>query len=167
MKQEGKDHDAYFKLIKLLYVAERESLIETGRPIVGDQPCAMPRGAALTEIVDCICKERVAEGWLEFFAPVLGKRLSLKKDPGDGALSRYEKDKLAEVARRFHEQDRWDTADATHELPEYTKNAVEGSSKPIPIEDILEAGGVSGSAGSVARRAEEQQALMRALGSPS
>ena len=161
--QEGVDKDAYLKLIKLLYLAERACLIDTGRPLTGDQACAMPHGPALSVIADAIDKGQVAEGWSEYFAPVSGYRLVLKRDPGTGALSRYEMEKLAEVASRFRHKDRWQTRDETHHLPEWEKNNPGSSRRWIDVRDILEAGNAGDKLESVKRRAREDGAFARAL----
>ena len=39
-------------LIKLLYLADREALLETGYPITGDQMVSMPHGPVLSRIYD-------------------------------------------------------------------------------------------------------------------
>ncbi len=44
----------YFVLIKLLYLADRQSLIETGLPITGDKMVSMPHGPVLSQILDLI-----------------------------------------------------------------------------------------------------------------
>ena len=41
----------YIKLIKLLYLADRQSLIETGYTITGDQLVAMSDGPALNRVL--------------------------------------------------------------------------------------------------------------------
>ena len=38
---------AYIKLIKLMYLADRRCLIETGFPITGDRMVSMPKGPEL------------------------------------------------------------------------------------------------------------------------
>jgi uncharacterized phage-associated protein len=42
----------YMRLLKLLYIAERETLGRTGRPIVGGPVTAMERGPVLLEVLD-------------------------------------------------------------------------------------------------------------------
>ena len=44
----------YIRLLKLLYVADRESVRGTGFPITGDDPCAMRRGPVLSITHDLI-----------------------------------------------------------------------------------------------------------------
>lgn len=42
------------KLLKLLYLADRLSLLETGFPITGDAVVMMPNGPVLSRVYDCI-----------------------------------------------------------------------------------------------------------------
>ena len=41
------DAMSYMRLLKLLYLAERKSLAETGRPILGDRTIAMQQGPVM------------------------------------------------------------------------------------------------------------------------
>ena len=45
---------SYLLLIKLLYLADRLSLVEVGQPITGDKMVSMPHGPVLSEIYDFI-----------------------------------------------------------------------------------------------------------------
>ncbi len=164
MGQGGVDADAYLKIIKLLYVAERECLIETGCPLTGDRTCAMPYGPALSVIADAIGKQQVAEDWSEYFEPASDWRLVLKRNPGVSALSRYEMAKLAAAAQRFQGKDRWETSNDTHDLPEWEKHEPGKSSETIPVSDILEAGKASKKLRAATRRGREDRAFAQALG---
>ena len=164
LSQPGTDGDAYLKVIKLLYLADRESLLETGRPITGDKTVAMPHGTALSHATDLIRGQDFREEWSEFLATGRDKKLRIVKDPGQGLLCRYELDKLSGVARRYRRKTRWDMKDITHRLPEYRKNHPGQSSKEIPISDILEAGGKSDMLPSIKRAARSDLAFARAFG---
>jgi hypothetical protein len=61
-----------------------------------------------------------------------------------GDLSRYEIIKLHEVAQRFQEYDDWDIAEFSHTFSEWVKNKpTPGSSKRIPVDDVLAATGLT------------------------
>jgi len=45
---------SYLRLLKLLYMADRESLKETGWPIIGTQPVAMDYGPVHSEVYDLV-----------------------------------------------------------------------------------------------------------------
>lgn len=136
----------YTKLLKLLYIADRESLKETERSITEDNPVAMDRGPVLSSTLNLIngCHAK-AGTWERFIQRDIynGYIVNLVADPGRGRLSRYEIAKLQEVAHRFAGQDEWDMIEHTHTFHEWQKNHVKGSSRPIPLHDVLEAMGVA------------------------
>ena len=45
---------AYIRLLKLLYIADRELLAETGRTLTGDEAVAMKNGPVLSRVYDLI-----------------------------------------------------------------------------------------------------------------
>jgi uncharacterized phage-associated protein len=47
---------AYIKLIKLLYLADREALLRWGRPITTDRHVSMPKGPVVSQIYDLITR---------------------------------------------------------------------------------------------------------------
>jgi uncharacterized phage-associated protein len=56
------------RLLKLLYIPDRESLRETGRPITGGPVVAMERGPVLKEVYDLILgQHREMPFWAQFF----------------------------------------------------------------------------------------------------
>src|SRR5580700_367699 len=50
----------YMRLLKLLYIADREAVKETGRPITGGPLMAMERGPVLQEVYDLIRGQHAA-----------------------------------------------------------------------------------------------------------
>ncbi len=131
----------YFRLLKLLYIADRESLKETGRPIIGQTPVAMKYGPLHSEVYDLIKGQHIDEPqWAKFFQTD-GYRIELKEQPGIDTLSRYEIRKLNEVSQRYANLGDWELANLTHDFPEWKGRVVPGTSQPIPLEDILEAVG--------------------------
>ena len=150
---------SYLRMLKLLYLADRESLKETGRPITGDRVVAMEHGPVLSSVYDLIKGEHT--GWAEW-SEYLGKkgyRIELICDPGNGALSKYEIAKLRELTGRYAEQNEWDLVEIVHELEEWKKNDPGKSSKPIPIEDILDAIGRGADRDAILQDARDQAAF--------
>jgi uncharacterized phage-associated protein len=144
------------RLVKLLYMADRESIAETLRPVTGDDIVAMDHGPVPTRIYRLICRRDVESPLWDAYITQQGDRdLALTADPGQGKLSRYELAKLAEVADRYRSLKDYKIADITHDFPEWEKNQPpEGSKQDIPLNDILEALGLSGYKDRIA--AEEQ-----------
>lgn len=132
----------YMRLIKILYIAERESLKETGRPIIGGRIVALERGPVLESLLKLIRGEHLdSPKWSEFIHKE-NYHLEMVKDPGVGKLSRYVVEKLEEIAQRHENDDEWAMVRVTHSLPEWVKNDPGSSSKVIPLVDVFEAVGL-------------------------
>ena len=131
------------RLLKLLYIADRELLQTRMRPLTGDRPVAMRNGPVLSQTYDLI------KG-VDFGSPQWNtclrsevRNVHLIDDPGVGKLSRQEIQKLQEVSSRFAERDDWEVAEYTHGYPEWIKNQPDKTSyKAIPLDDLLEAIGL-------------------------
>ncbi len=134
----------YMRLLKVLYIAERESLGETGHPILGATIYAMERGPVMDEIYALMKGQ-------SFHAPEFQKyfvrdhyAIAMIDDPGNGDLTEYEIAKIQEVEERYADRDEWDMVNICHELQEWKKNDPGKSCKTIPLRDILDAVGISG-----------------------
>lgn len=130
----------YLKLLKLLYIADRETLRDKGHPITGGRFCAMPRGPANSFVCDFV-RGRVPVPMWNRFVECKGYDAFLVESPGTGGLSRYEIEKLKEVYRRYKHLSPFRLSALTHGFAEYLRNNPGHSSRPIPIRDILEAVG--------------------------
>ena len=131
----------FMKLLKLLYICDKESLKEIGKPITGDRVVAMKRGPVLSHIYNLIkgedCNYPVWNQYIE--KDRFDIFLKESEDPGIELLTKFEIEKINEVSERYCRCDEWDMVRITHELPEWKRNDPGESSKPIPDEDILEA----------------------------
>ncbi len=163
----GRRQLEYLAIMKLLYIADRESWKETGCSITGDAPLAMKNGPVLSGVYDLITHD--TEQGLAYWTQFIHQEdydLVLKADPGNEMLSPYEIKKLAEVARR-HEKDDWrQLIRVTHDLPEWQWNNPEEfgcKMKPIPLEDILKAVGRESDIDDIKRDAAAAVALQLAL----
>src|SRR6266699_3650584 len=87
----------YLTLLKMLYIADRESLKDRGRPITGDQVVAMKQGPVLSGVYDLINFNRPKDIslWARFFSKD-EYDLVLNEAPATDQLSRYEIRKLQE-----------------------------------------------------------------------
>ncbi|MCH8153266.1 MAG: SocA family protein [Planctomycetes bacterium] len=152
----------YMRLLKLLYIADRESLKETARPITGDRVVAMDRGTVLSGVFDLIKGQHIdARHWDEFIETARFD-VQLRGDPGNGKLSRYEIAKLQEISRRYESDDEWAMVDITHQFEEWRRNKPqEKSSRPIPLEDILDAVGRSADKHAIIQDASDAAAFDR------
>ncbi len=131
----------YMRLLKVLYIAERESLAESGKPITGSNVIAMERGPVLEDVFRLIRNQHISTPrWAEFLR-VDNYYLEMTSDPGVGLLSRFVTRKLEDVAQRHAQHDEWDMVEITHKLPEWEKNNPGTSWKDISLSDILAAVG--------------------------
>lgn len=134
----------YIRLLKLLYIADRESVAEIGRPILGSKIVALKKGPLHSRIYDLIKGEDIdSVQWGRFFRTV-GVEIERTENPGVGALSRFEIRKLKEVHDRFQDVDTWDLVETTHEFAEWRCNypdPEENTSRVICFEHLVEAVG--------------------------
>ena len=111
----------YMVLIKLLYLSDRQSLIETGMPITGDRMVSMPHGPVLSTTLNLI---KEAEGerspWHEYLTRPASLEVKVKRnDPDTDELSQYNLSVLRDVYCEFGKMNKWALRDLTHKLPEY------------------------------------------------
>lgn len=134
--------DNYMRLLKLLYIADRESLQEMGRPIIGDRFIALERGPTLSHLLD-LAKQRAYDSseW-DKYIELNGFEITLVQDPGNDKLCRYEIDKLKDIWLKRQNDDEWVVAKETEKFREWLKNKPEpGKRNDITLLDVLEAVG--------------------------
>ena len=83
----------YLRLVKLVYLADRRSIIDRGIPIVGGQYYSMRKGPAIGEVMDFV-NRRNAPHWKEIISPRFGNEVRLAGVPDFGTLSGSELDIL-------------------------------------------------------------------------
>ncbi len=127
---------SYLRLLKLLYIADREWLAETGESITGDRVYAMKQGPVLSTLYDLIKGNGTRAGEWDDFIHTDGYAVELVADPGRGELSKGIVEKLAEVTERYHQIDDWELSEHTHGFKEWVDH-FKGSASPIPWQDIL------------------------------
>lgn len=130
----------YMTLLKLLYLADRKSLLTTGSPITGAQPYSMKFGPVLSEIDDRVAQrkqDRSFPNWHRFIPRPAEKQftVSLVDGPGEGLLSVNDKNILNEIFDQFGHLNQMQLSELTHQLPEW--NDPGNTSVPIFIESIL------------------------------
>ena len=133
---------SYLKLIKLLYLADREGLLRWGRPITTDRFVSMERGPVLSRLLDL-----VSDGddpgapciWAKHIGAPANFEVELKSEAGRDELSDAEVGLLDEIFHEHGKKSRWELVDLTHKLPEWKDP--QGGAIPITARDILKAGG--------------------------
>jgi uncharacterized phage-associated protein len=155
------DRMEYMRLLKLLYIADREMLAETGAPITGDRALAMRHGPVLSQVYDLIKGQAARAGEWEHYVRSVNHNVELRNPIGRGKLNRAEVEKLQEVTERYQDDTVWDICGETHEFPEWKRNYVENTSATITWEEALEAQGKA----DIIEAVEKEEELRRYLDS--
>jgi uncharacterized phage-associated protein len=150
------------RLLKLLYIATRESFQEKGYPLVADRYASLDNGPILSRLYNIIKGEDVySVNWSQHIARD-GYMLQLQRDPGNDLLSRYEMRKLQEISTRMRDRDDFDIVNETHTFAEWRDP--QGSSIPIDMRDLLRAVGREEIADDIEAEADAQRNIAQALG---
>lgn len=133
----------YMKLIKLLYLADREAISAWEVPITFDQYVSMDNGPVLSKTYDLINWGAFPGNpsyWAEYISSPSNFEVSLLKTNEKNKLSEAELDLLQQIHKKYGKFNQWDLVTITHKLPEYTDP--KGSVIPINIRDILSGLGI-------------------------
>jgi uncharacterized phage-associated protein len=159
----GGQMDGY-ALIKILYLADRKSLAERGRPITGDAMVSMPLGPVLSRIYDEVKSppEIQNQFWKDYLTARDANHVSLRQsDFSTTELSQYEREALEAVYREYNHLSFRDLKELTHSLPEYTDP--QGSSLPIDPAVILKEMGWSDEDIQEARMSANEERFLRTI----
>lgn len=131
----------YLKLIKLLYMADRETVLHHGRPITGASPVSMAKGPVLSEVLDLVRERATSEAWSSRFDKG-GEPYEIKlrdaAQPPPKTLSKYECRVLGEVFQKYGQVDKWDLVEWLHDnIPEWDDPG--SSSLAIDFEEMIRA----------------------------
>ena len=134
----GKTH--YIKLLKLLYIADRKSLEETGFPITFDTYVSMKYGPVLSTTYDLIKDTSFNHGdyWHEYISQPKDYVVRLNQSPSVTALSEVEIRILNQTFDEYGKIPRFDLVDISHQFPEFHEPP-KGSTLPITYRDIFHA----------------------------
>lgn len=126
-----------FRLIKLMYLAERASLAARERTILGDDFHALPHGPVPSRFCDLARGKVRTRAWDQCIARKGTHTLRLVKFPPLRELDDYEADLLRDVVRDLAPLDDDDLHDHMHALPEWRNPA--GSRVLITPQAIMDA----------------------------
>lgn len=124
---------SHLKLIKLLYLMDREALKRWGRPVTGDSYVSMPQGPVLSKTYELMAFG--GKTWKEIVSEIGNYEVSLKGEPSTDDLSEAEIELIDEIFKEYGGLGRWKLRDLTHEFQEWTDPGQ--SSIPILIENLL------------------------------
>jgi len=130
------------KLLKLLYLADREALLRWELPITGDCFVSLDIGPVVGRIYEFLGGEPApnsARIWGRFISAPDHYEVHLLADPGSGELRAPEVSLIDEVFEQHGRNDRWSLVEYTRALPEWTYP--NGSALPIEYRDVLKSAG--------------------------
>jgi uncharacterized phage-associated protein len=128
---------SYLKLIKLMYIIDRESLFRRGATITSDVYVSMKYGPVLSNTYSLICEGTEQENGWDAYIETAKHDVHLLKSAGTEALSEAECALIDEVFAQYGSKSRWELVEYVHTFPEWRNP--KGSVVPITIEDMLNA----------------------------
>lgn len=131
------DKMSYLKLIKLLYIAEREALLRWGRPITYDYLVSMRHGPVLSQTLDILNGDTESDSpWERAISRPVNHEVQLIEDPGVDKLSEAEEQLIRDVFAEHGTKSRWELRNWTHDhVGEW--HDPQNSSVRIDYRDIL------------------------------
>jgi uncharacterized phage-associated protein len=154
----------YMKLIKIMYILDREALKRWGHPLTGDEYYSLPHGPIVSRVYDLIADEPdLSSGkyWNDFIK-THDYEVRLEQPVESEALSPADVDLINEVYGQYGQLDQWQLRDLTHGFPEWRDPS--GGRLPIRYADILRAVGREDDATEVAAELEDLNYFATVLG---
>jgi uncharacterized phage-associated protein len=132
---------SYLKLIKLLYLADREALLRWGRPITTGRYVSMDHGPVVSQIYELIRDEPMqdrGEVWRRYISEPANFEVALTAAAPTEELSAAELELIGEIFAEHGRKSRWELVAFCHTLPEWENP--QGGALPTEYRDILNAG---------------------------
>jgi len=135
----------YTKLIKLLYISDKESLKQSLQTITGDSYVSMDNGPVLSKLYDLIKgqfhKESYQNLWNSRFIKDGYNLVAVTKQIPQSELSKFEINILDNINEQYKNTDVREIIKFLHKCPEWKNPS--GTSIPIKPKEILESIGKS------------------------
>lgn len=116
-------HMSHMKLMKLLYLADRESMARYDVPMSDDAPCNMKNGPILSATLNLMNGTTHHEAWSSWVSPIQNNEVRAQKQIRDwdelDELSRADLAVLETVFLAHGHKERWEVVKYTHDLPEW------------------------------------------------
>ncbi len=136
------------KLMKLLYLTDREAMTCYDAPLTYDRMVSMPHGPVLSQTYDLMSgnSNPVQGGWEDWISDRADHKVSLKKEnlsrDSFFKLSDADIELLDKVWDKFGHMGKWELRDFTHDHCSEWEDP-QGSSLPITYQDVFKAVGKS------------------------
>jgi hypothetical protein len=132
------------KLVKLVYLLDRDSVAKRGVPVVGGAYFSLPNGPITSEFLDLVNSGNLWGlqncRWEEFVGDRQNHEIGLLQDPGRDHLSDSEIELIEAIYQQHGAKDQWELRDWCHERCEEWTPLEEGRER-IPLERIARAVG--------------------------
>jgi len=158
----GSMFDRYRKLVRLMYLADREAIAKLGFSITHGKHWSLPDGPVVSEVNDLLSdsayehKYTSSGYWDTYIACTRESGVAVLKNPGTGRLSAAHIRILKAIRKRYGSMSDDELGKVTHALPEYDEIEEGERPKKIAIERTLESGGFE--KGKAERIAQEVEA---------
>jgi len=131
----------YRKLVRLMYLADRESLTQLGYSITKGKHYSLPQGPVVSEVNDLLTGNHSAEAlttgyWGKHILCDKQNGVRMIRDPGTGRLGASHIRILERIANEFGTMTDDELGEVTHALPEYRYPGA-GGRIPIAATTIL------------------------------
>ncbi|MBF0133232.1 MAG: SocA family protein [Magnetococcales bacterium] len=154
----------HLKLMKLMYLADREAIHTMGLPITWDCPVSMPHGPVLSRTLDLMDGNVRSSpgGWENWVSAKENHEVSSRTILGPDRLTKLSKAEISvleSVWQQFGGMSRWEIRDWTHDhCPEWEDP--HGSSFPISFDSMARCVGFDADAAAkLAERIEEAREI--------
>lgn len=125
----------YLKVVKLLYLADRQLMLDRGRTITGDQMNALPNGPILSTTLDLL--EGEIDGWGEHLTNPQQYVVELVQPVAPAALSRADMKALDSVLAEHGAKTWQELIEFTHTLSEWIMKGI-GTKRKWAIIEVRE-----------------------------
>ena len=140
LRREPDRRMSILRLLSLLYIAERELMLESNYWLTGSNATPNERGPRLERVYELIHGHSCGTArWAEHFR-TCNYWVQMTNDPDVGHLSRCISNKLEDVARRHEYSDDWLIAKICSQLPEAVSDK---ERRHITIEERMECLGMT------------------------
>lgn len=124
------------KMVKLVFLADREHLLKFGRPIVGGEYWNMPLGPVSGELLDHV-KGGLNDGLMPFEVAI-PCHIEARAGVDEDELSESDMDILTEINNKYGNYSSSKLSDMTHQMSLWKDNAPEqGGRKSLPYENFF------------------------------
>ncbi|MBM9501481.1 SocA family protein [Leptospira sp. 201903071] len=139
LQKNSVDRNNYTKILKLLYLIDREALRKWGKPVTGDDLISMPNGTLLSKTYNLI-KFHISDTgfWSKYISKKNGYIIELTENPNIRYLSIAELKLIETVVDQYKNYSYSDMITYTHSLPEWSDPRTNGLQvENIDNEDVL------------------------------